>query len=108
MSTNSFIVINESFTCTNCGEENPPAEGSCRNHCRQCLYSMHVDKSSPGDRQSECKNLMKPIGVEHKGKKGWMIYHKCLKCGKIISNKAANDDNFDKIVDLSQNIDFLK
>lgn len=98
-----FIVINESFICSHCGENNPKLNSSCRNHCRKCLYSKHVDKSSPGDRKSDCKSLMVPVSVEHNGKKGWMIYHKCLKCGKIIPNKTAGDDDFDKIIALSQN-----
>ncbi len=44
---------------------------------------------------------MKPIGAEHNGKKGWMIIHKCLKCAKIIPNKAAEDDDFDQIIQLT-------
>ncbi len=99
----SFIVINESFTCQNCGEENPKADGSCRNHCRKCLYSLHVDEKTPGDRQSDCKGLLIPVGVIQNGKKGWIIKHKCKKCGKEITNKAAEDDNFDQIIKLSQN-----
>lgn len=96
-----FIVINESFDCENCGEKNPPLPGSCRNHCRKCLFSLHLDKEFPGDRKSECKNLMQPINIEQNKKKGWMIIHKCQKCQKIIPNKAAEDDNFDKIIELS-------
>lgn len=96
-----FIAINEEFTCLNCGEKNPKLKGSYRNHCRKCLYSLHVDKDGPGDRLSECKSLMYPIKVDQNGKKGWMIYQKCTKCGKIIPNKAAEDDNFDKIIQLT-------
>lgn len=44
---------------------------------------------------------MEPIKVEKNGKKGWMITHKCTKCGKIIPNKAADDDNFEKIIEVS-------
>lgn len=98
-----FIVINESFKCKNCGEENPKLKGSCRNHCRKCLCSLHVDKDNPGDRQSTCNSLMQPISVYKDGKKGWMINHKCLKCNKLIPNKAANDDDFDEIIQLTQN-----
>lgn len=97
-----FIVINESFTCQNCGEKNPPLDGSCRNHCRKCLYSLHLDKNSPGDRQSDCKGLMKPISATRNGKKGVMIKHRCEKCGKIIPNKAADDDNLEEIIILTQ------
>ena len=98
----NFIVINEEFDCQNCNEKNPKLKGSCRNHCRKCLYSLHVDEKTPGDRQSSCKGLMKPTSADQNGKKGWIIYHKCTKCGKIIPNKVANDDNFEKIIELSQ------
>ncbi|MFH1533891.1 MAG: RNHCP domain-containing protein [Nitrospirota bacterium] len=94
--------INESFTCKNCGEKNPKLEKSCRNHCRKCLYSLHVDKNTPGDRESSCKALMEPIKAEQTGKKGWMIYHKCTKCSKIIPNTVADDDNFEKVIEQSQ------
>lgn len=96
-----FIVINESFVCQNCDHNNPPQEGSCRNHCRKCLYSLHVDKENPGDRQSICKSPMAPVSAKHSGKKGWMIIHKCLKCSKEIPNKAAEDDDFDQIIKLT-------
>lgn len=102
MNRKNFITINESFICKNCGENNPKLEKSCRNHCRKCLYSQHVDENTPGDRKSTCKSLMEPIKTEQSGKKGWIIYHKCTKCGKIIPNKTAQDDNFEKIVELSQ------
>jgi len=36
---------------------------------------------------------MKPVGVDHRGAKGWMIVHRCLKCGKEITNKMAPDDD---------------
>jgi DNA-directed RNA polymerase subunit RPC12/RpoP len=97
-----FTVINESFPCKNCGHENPKLDGGCRNHCQKCLHSLHVDKDFPGDRKSECHNLMKPVQIDQNKKKGWIIIHKCTKCGKRIPNKAADDDNFDKIIELSQ------
>ncbi len=97
-----FIVINEGFICKNCGQKNDPMKGSCRNHCSNCLYSLHVDEKTPGDRQSNCHNLMEPISLDQSGKKGFIIYHKCKKCGKIITNKTASDDNFEEIIKLSQ------
>ncbi|MFC1615866.1 RNHCP domain-containing protein [Patescibacteria group bacterium] len=96
-----FTVINEPFTCENCGHKNPKLKGSCRNHCQKCLYSMHLDVFNPGDRLSKCKALMKPFGVTQKQKIGWTIYHKCTKCNHWIPNKAAPDDNFDLIIELS-------
>ena len=97
----NFIVINEEFTCQNCGEHNPKHKNSCRNHCRKCLYSLHVDENIPGDRKSTCVALMKPIEIDKSGKKGWIILHTCTKCAKTIPNKIAEDDNFDEIIKLS-------
>ena len=97
----NFIMINEGFVCKNCNEKNPELQGGCRNHCKKCLYSLHVDKKIPGDRKSNCKALMKPIKTIQNSKKGWIIYHKCTKCKKIIPNKQAKDDNFEKIIELT-------
>lgn len=101
-----MIHINEAFTCQNCGKENPKADQTCRNHCKYCLYSKHVDAEIPGDRLSNCLSLMEPIQVEMNGKKGYQILHNCLKCKKNILNKAAPDDNLDVIIHImnKQNI----
>ncbi len=96
-----FIVINEEFICENCGHKNAKLAGSCRNHCQKCLFSKHLDEKNPGDRLSECHSLMEPIKVLHNGKKGWMISHLCKRCKKIIDNKSALDDDFDKIIELT-------
>lgn len=93
----NFINQNEGFTCLNCGYFNDKASKTCRNHCTQCLYSLHVDEFVPGDRLSNCKNLMQPIRVDQNGKKGFILIHKCLKCQKEISNIIAEDDNWESI-----------
>ncbi|MDD3119965.1 MAG: RNHCP domain-containing protein [Candidatus Gracilibacteria bacterium] len=93
-------MINEPFICEKCGKEvNLHPDGSARNHCPYCLYSKHLDKNFPGDRESECGGIMEPIGIDYKKNKGYMIKHKCSKCGKEIPNKTASDDNF---------LDFIK
>ncbi len=97
-----FISINEDFECLNCKTYNNKLEGGCRNHCKNCLYSLHLDKENPGDRLSNCKSLMEPISITQSGKKGWIIIHRCKKCKKTIQNKSANDDNFQEIIKLSQ------
>ena len=97
-----FTVINEEFICQNCGHKNEKLQGSCRNHCTKCLYSLHLDKEFPGDRQSECMALMTPQSITKNKKKGWMIFHHCTKCDKTIPNKSAPDDNFDLIIELSK------
>ena len=89
-----FIMLNESFTCENCGKEiSKHPSGSARNHCPHCLYSKHLDKDFPWDRLSECHGLMKPIWKDYHKNKSWMVINECLKCWKNISNKLAEDDN---------------
>jgi len=98
----NFIVKNKAFICEYCGCKNPPAKKTCRNHCRQCLYSKHVDKDFPGDRASTCHGAMKPITLSGSGE-NLQIIHSCQKCHKKIKNKLALDDNFSEIIKLSQN-----
>jgi hypothetical protein len=99
----NFTVINNGFQCLKCGHKNLPLEGSCRNHCTACLYSRHVDAVFPGDRASNCQGLMEPISVTKSGKKGWILLHKCQKCGETKCNKMADDDNMVLAADLSRN-----
>ena len=96
---------NEAFRCTVCGAAVPPlTSGSYRNHCPFCLWSHHVDRA-PGDRRETCGGLMRPCRLEHNGKKGFVIVHRCTKCGAIRRNRAAlNDpvpDDWDALIDLS-------
>ena len=100
METKKFTQIDEEFICENCGKKVPKLGYSCRNHCPYCLYSKHVDQN-PGDRAEECHGELKPIGLEIDSKKGYVIIHKCMKCGMIRKNKAAKDDNMDLIIELS-------
>ena len=95
-----FTKIDEDFICENCGSKVSKLGYTCRNHCPVCLYSKHVD-INPGDRQEECHGLLEPIGLEMSNKKGYVIIFKCKKCGAIRKNKAAEDDNMDKIIELS-------
>jgi DNA-directed RNA polymerase subunit RPC12/RpoP len=96
-----FTEIDEEFICENCGRKVEKLEYSCRNHCNHCLYSKHVDKN-PGDRAEECHGLLEPIGIEMSSKKGYIIVYKCKKCGAIRKNKAAKDDNFNAILEVSK------
>ncbi len=83
---------NEAFVCEHCGEDvRPLANGSCRNHCPRCLWSKHVDEV-PGDRGSRCGGLMPPVGVQRDARRGWMIVHRCERCGTLRRNRAALDD----------------
>jgi ribosomal protein L40E len=99
----NFIHINEGFICKKCGENNPPSKKTCRNHCKKCLHSLHVDKDVPGDRLSTCKALMEPVFIDQKAKKGFIVFHKCTKCGKMIPNKVSDDDNQEELIRISSN-----
>ena len=94
-----FTKIDESFICENCGKKVEKLGYTCRNHCRYCLHSKHVD-INPGDRAETCQGDLEPIGLEI-GKKGYVIVFKCKKCGKIRKNKAAEDDDMNLIIKLS-------
>ncbi|MGE3278224.1 MAG: RNHCP domain-containing protein [Candidatus Altimarinota bacterium] len=99
-SRKNFFHRNEGFVCLHCGAENPPQDGSCRNHCTRCLYSRHVDDEVPGDRASTCKALMSPAELDSNGKKGLMIVHQCVRCRKRMKNKVAEDDDRDAVIGL--------
>lgn len=44
--------LNTAFICQNCKREVLPIpNGSYRNHCPFCLFSLHVDGEIPGDRK---------------------------------------------------------
>ena len=100
MARKDFKKRNEGFKCLRCDNLNKSAEKGERNHCCMCLYSLHVDEETPGDRKSDCCGLMEPFMLDYKGKKGFMIMHKCVKCHKEMWNRVASDDNLDKITSL--------
>lgn len=94
-----FNMINENFTCEHCLQEVKKADSTARDHCPYCLYSKHVD-IFPGDRLNLCCGLLKPISVE-KFKNTYKIIYQCEKCGESHKNIICNDDNIDKIIELT-------
>jgi RNHCP domain len=72
-----------------------------RNHCPYCLFSRHVDEHKAGDRRSNCRAAMRPIGLTLKRSHNkyavddgeLMLIHECLECGKLSINRIAADDN---------------
>ena len=95
--SSKFKKHTEDFVCERCGFF---VEGDgYTNHCPECLWSKHVDVF-PGDRAGECGGMMEPVGVEIKNKE-YVILHKCVKCGFEKKNKAAKEDNFDLITQIS-------
>lgn len=96
-----MIKNDNSFVCVNCGKQVEKLGYTSRNHCPFCLYSLHVD-IEPGDRTNTCKGILEPIAVENSTKKGYIIVFKCKKCGKIVRNKSAIDDNFEALLEVSK------
>lgn len=71
-----------------------------RNHCPNCLSSLHVDEE-PGDRASDCGGVMEPVGVWVRKGGEWALVHRCRRCGKISSNRVAADDNPLKLMSIA-------
>ena len=88
MESKRFSKNDSGFVCANCGAQVEPMGSSSRNHCPKCLCSLHVD-NNPGDRANPCRGIMRPVAVETDPKKGYVIVHKCDKCGAVKRNRAA-------------------
>ena len=98
-----FTKTVEDFTCAHCGAH--VAGNGYTNHCPKCLYSRHVD-NNPGDRESKCGGMMAPMSVEKDGD-GFIITHKCEKCGKTIRQHTAPNDDMDTIIAISADNSFI-
>ena len=101
MQTAKFSKNDSGFTCARCGTKVKPLGYTSRDHCPACLYSLHVD-INPGDRLNTCEGLLVPVGVHTDSKKGYVIEYECSKCRKKHNNKAAKDDNFEVLLNLSK------
>ena len=100
LENSKFTKIDESFICENCGKKVTKLGYTCRNHCPHCLHSKHLD-INPGDRAEDCHGILEPIELETNPKKGYVIVFKFKKCGEIRRNKVAEDDDMNKIIELS-------
>ena len=92
----------ESSTCKACGHLVTPEEAGTqhRNHCPNCLSSLHVD-NEPGDRAADCGGVMEPISVWVRSNGEWAIIHRCKRCGALSSNRVAADDNPLKLMSIA-------
>lgn len=92
----------ESFTCKVCGR--PVVSGGAgsghRNHCPNCLSSMHLD-IEPGDREADCGAVMNAVAVWVRKNGEWAIIHRCSRCGTLSSNRVAADDNPMKLMSIA-------
>ena len=84
-------ACNDSFTCKVCGRLCTPqnAGSDHRNHCPNCLSSLHVDLE-PGDRASDCGGIMDPVAVWVRKGGEWAS-----------SNRVAADDNPMKLMSIA-------
>ena len=92
----------DTFTCKSCGWPVGPAGAGSehRNHCPNCLCSLHVD-DEPGDRAAGCGGLMEPVGVWVRKNGEWAIIHRCRRCGRLSSNRVAADDSPVKLMSIA-------
>ena len=105
MESRRFAKNDGGFVCFHCGKTVEPLGYSSRNHCPFCLWSLHLDVN-PGDRLSDCGGEMEPIAAEPDPRKGYIIIHRCVKCGAIRRNRAAvgagiQPDDIQKIIALT-------
>lgn len=92
METKLFTKNDNGFVCAHCGKEVEPLGYTSRNHCPYCLWSLHVDVN-PGDRANSCGGGMEPVAARPDPKAGFVILHRCTKCGELHPNKAAYGPN---------------
>ena len=88
MQTKRFAKNDSGFICKNCGKQVEPLRYTSRNHCPFCLCSLHVDVN-PGDRANPCGGILRPVSAEPDPKRGFIITHRCEKCGALVKNRAA-------------------
>ena len=92
MEVRRFTKNDSGFVCANCGAEVGPLRYTSRNHCPRCLCSLHLDVN-PGDRAADCGGIMDPVRADPDPKRGFILTHRCRKCGAVRRNKAADDDD---------------
>ncbi|MFI7347728.1 RNHCP domain-containing protein [Streptomyces sp. NPDC049936] len=83
------------FRCVSCRlDVSLAAPGTAhRNHCPNCLASLHVDRRIPGDRAADCRGRMEALGMSVRADGEWVIIHQCASCGELSANRIAGDDN---------------
>ncbi|MFJ6239391.1 RNHCP domain-containing protein [Streptomyces griseus] len=85
----------DAFRCAGCRlDVSLDAPGTThRNHCPNCLVSLHVDRRVPGDRAADCRARMEALGMAVRPDGEWMIIHQCVSCSALSANRIAGDDN---------------
>jgi hypothetical protein len=88
------LAPDPAFICQKCNHCVPGAAPGTehRNHCPNCLWSLHLDISA-GDRRSGCKGQMEPIAIWVRPGGEWAIVHRCRRCNVTRINRIAGDDS---------------
>lgn len=96
----NFKRVKENFVCENCGFK---VEGDgYTDHCPKCLWGKHVDESIPGDRNSNCGQLMEPVRTKYvKGE--FKIDYQCNGCGHQFTVRTDKNDDRETLVNLINN-----
>jgi DNA-directed RNA polymerase subunit RPC12/RpoP len=98
---------NTGFVCAHCAADVPAnTDGHYRNHCPFCLWSLHVD-DLPGDRASDCRAPMEPVGLVEKSGKGWQVVHRCTACGHRQPNRLVREGDAPDDLDLVLQLPWL-
>lgn len=89
------VDISGPFKCRQCKSfiGVPLTGGRQRNHCPNCLHSLHVDGKTPGDRASNCGSLMAPVATFFRPNGEQVLLHLCKGCGRERHNRIAADDS---------------
>ena len=89
------VDISRPFKCRKCRWfiGMPLTGGRQRNHCPNCLHSLHVDLKTPGDRLSDCQSLMEPIATFMRPNGEQVVVHRCKGCALERHNRIAADDS---------------
>ena len=90
MEQKRFAKNDSGFVCSHCGKKVEPLGYTSRNHCPFCLWSLHVDVN-PGDRAAGCGGEMEPVRVEPDARRGYVIVHRCTRCGAERRCRAAHE-----------------
>ncbi len=96
----NFKRVKEDFKCENCGYK-VKGDGYT-DHCPKCLFGKHVDESVPGDRQSGCGGVMKPVKTTYE-KGQFKIHYKCQSCSHEFWVREGEGDSRDLLIELIRN-----
>lgn len=96
----NFTRVREDFECENCGYR--MRGDGYTDHCPRCLWGKHVDDEIPGDRASDCKQLMEPRRVIYE-KGEYKIEYKCSGCSHTFRVRSGVDDDREKLLELVNN-----